>query len=100
MAGVLKQGVVMMPRVALSPEQKEEYMIADLPFWFEKEAKKRGMNQGDLAKALDITPQAYSQRKQKLKSGKAKDVFSYGDILKLFRFLGISADEKLKLFSD
>ncbi len=87
-----------MPRVALSPEQKEEYMIADLPFWFEKEAKKRGLHQKDLAEALGITQQAWVRRKLKLESGKPRDSFSYGDILKLFRLLGMSEEEKLKLF--
>ena len=87
-----------MPRTPLSAEQKEEYMIADLPYLFEKEAKKRGMCQKDLAKALGITPQAYNERKKKQKNGKPKDSFSYGDMLKLFRVLGMSEDERLKLF--
>ncbi len=87
-----------MPRVALSPEQKEEYMIADLPFWFEKEAKKRGLHQKDLAKALGITQQSWNGRKKKKCDGKPRDSFSYGDILKLFRLLDISEEEKLKLF--
>ncbi len=87
-----------MPRVALSPEQKDEYMIADLPFLFEKEAKKKGLHQKDLAKVLGITQQAWVRRKQKLDSGKARDSFSYGDILKLFRLLNMSEEEKLKLF--
>lgn len=87
-----------MSRVALSQEQKEEYMIADLPYLFEKEAKKRGLCQKDLAKALEITPQAYNARKKKQRNGKPKDSFSYGDMLKLFRLLGMSEDERMKLF--
>ncbi len=88
-----------MPRVALSPEQKDEYMIADLPFLFEKEAKKRGLHQKDLAEALGITQQSYVGRKKKKRDGKPRDSFSYGDILKLFRLLGMSEEEKLKLFT-
>ncbi len=87
-----------MPRVALSPEQKEEYMIADLPFWFEKEAKKRGMHQKDLAEALGITQQAYAARKKKQRNGRPRDSFTYGDILKLFRLMDMSEEEILKLF--
>lgn len=87
-----------MPRVALSPEQKNEYMIADLPFLFEKEARKRGMCQKDLAEALKISPQAYNARKKRKRDGKPKDTFSYGEMLKLFRLLEMSGDEILKLF--
>lgn len=87
-----------MPRSSLTEDQKDEYMIADLPFLFEKEAKKRGLHQKDLAKALGITPQAYNARKKKQRNGKPKDSFSYGDILKLFRLIGMSEAERLKLF--
>lgn len=85
-------------RTALCPEQKEEYMVADLPFFLEKEAKKKGKTQKDLAELLGITPQAYGQRKKKKKNGKPKDTFTYGDILKLFRFLEMSEEERLSLF--
>lgn len=87
-----------MPRSPLTEEQKDEYLIADLPYLFEKEARKRGLCQKDLAKALDITPQAYNGRKKKQRNGKPKDSFSYGDMLKLFRLLGMPEDERLKLF--
>jgi len=87
-----------MPRIALSPEQKEEYMIADLPFWFEKEARKKGLRQKDLAEALGITPQSYGARKKKQGNGKPRDSFTYGDILKLFRLLDASEMEIMKLF--
>lgn len=87
-----------MPRVALSADKKDEYRIADLPFLFEKEAKKRGLYQKDLAKALNISPQAYNARKKRQRNGKPKDVFSYGEMLKLFRLLEMSEDEILKLF--
>lgn len=87
-----------MSRTALSPEQKDEYMIADLPFLLEKEARKRSMCQKDLAKALKISPQAYNARKKRKRDGKPKDTFSYGEMLKLFRLLEMSGDEILKLF--
>lgn len=88
-----------MPRVALSPEQKKEHMVADLPYWFEKEARKRGLCQKDLADALGITRQAYNGRKKKKADGKPKDTFSYGEMLILFRLIGISEDDKLKLLT-
>ena len=84
-----------MGRTALTLEQKREYMVADLPFWFEKEAKKKGLHQKDLAEALGITPQAYNERKKKKSNGRPKDVFSYGDMLILFKLLDVSKDEKL-----
>ena len=59
-------------RTALCPEQKEEYMVADLPFFLEKEAKKKGKTQKDLAELLGITPQAYGQRKKSRKTESQK----------------------------
>ena len=85
-------------RIALTPEQREEYLIEDLPYQLEKEAKKRKLCQKDLAKALGISPQAFHARKQKKENGKPKDAFSYGDLLKIFRLLEMSTDEMLKLF--
>ena len=82
-----------MPRIALSSEQKNEHMIADLPFLFEKEAKKRGMCQKDLAKALKISPQAYNARKKRKRNGEPKDTFKYGEMLKLFRLLERPGEE-------
>lgn len=88
-----------MPRVALSPEQKRDYMVSDLPYWFEKEARKKGLRQKDLAKALDITPQAWNGRKKPMLNGKPKDPFSYGEMLILFRLLETPEDERLKLMT-
>lgn len=73
-------------------------MVADLPFFFEKEAKKKKKTQKDLAAVLGITPQAFSQRKKKQVSGKPRDAFTYGEMLKLFRFLEMTEDERLQLF--
>ena len=88
-----------MPRVALSPEQKRDYMVTDLPYWFEKEARKKGLRQKDLAKALGITPQSWNDRKKPLRNGKPKDSFGYSDMLILFRLLETPEEEKLKLLA-
>lgn len=88
-----------MPRVALSPKQKRDYMVNDLPYWLEKEARKKGLRQKDLAKALGITPQAYNSRKKRKNNGKPKDVFSYGELLILFDFLDVKSEEKQKLLT-
>ena len=88
-----------MPRVALSPEQKKDYMVTDLPYWFEKEARKKGMCQKDLAEALKMTPQAWNGRKKPMVSGKPKDSFSYGDMLILFKLLDTPENERLKVMT-
>jgi len=88
-----------MPRVALSPEQKKDYMVNDLPHWFEKEARKRKIYIKDLAGALKITPQAWNERKKPKTNGEPKDSFSYGDMLILFKFLDIPEDERLKIMT-
>ncbi len=88
-----------MPRVALSPEQKKDYMVTDLPYWFEKEANKKKMHTKDLAQALGITPQAWNERKKPKVNGKPKDSFSYVEMLILFRLLETPEDERLKLMT-
>lgn len=88
-----------MPRVALSAEQKKDYMVHDLPYWFEKEARKKGLHTKDLAIALDITPQAWNERKKPKVNGKPKDGISYGDMLILFRLLETPEDVRLKLLA-
>lgn len=88
-----------MPRVALSPEQKKDYMVTDLPYWFEKEARKRKIYIKDLANALGITPQAWNGRKKPKTNGEPKDSFSYGDMLILFNLLEIPEDDRLKIMT-
>lgn len=88
-----------MPRVALTVEQKREYMLADLPYWFEKEANKQKMHHKDLAEALGITPQAWNGRKKRKPNGKPKDPFSYGELLILFQLLGTEEHDRLKLLT-
>lgn len=83
-----------MPRVEI---KKKDYMLADLPFWLIKEAKKRGMHQKDMAEALGISPQAFHGRLLKKPNGDPKDVFTYGELLTLFKLLELSDEEILKL---
>lgn len=82
-----------MPRVAI---KKKEYMILDMPHELVKEAKKKGIHQKDLAAAIRITPQAFHQRIGKDEKGEPKDVFSYGDLLTLFKMLDLSDEEIVK----
>ena len=86
-----------MPRVALSMEQKRDYMVTDLPYWFEKEARKKKMHTKDLAQALGITPQAWNERKKPKVNGKPKDSFGYGEMLILFRLLELGEEDILRL---
>ena len=79
-----------MPRTALSPEQKKDYMVTDT---LQKIYIK------DLAKALGITPQAWNGRKKPMVNGKPKDSFSYGDMLILFNLLDVPKDERLKIMT-
>lgn len=88
-----------MPRIALSPEKKKDHMVSDLPYWLEKEARKKGMHQADLARAIDITPQAWNERKKKKRNGKPKDSFSYGDLLILFNLLDTPENERQKVMA-
>ncbi len=87
-----------MPRVLIISSNKKQYMIDDLPFWLIKEARKKGLYQKDLAGAIGISPQAFGRRLKK-KDGKRPDVFSYGELLTLFKFLDVSDDNKKKLLT-
>lgn len=83
-----------MPRVAI---KKKDYMLFDLPFWLAKEAKKKGIRQKDLADALGITRQSFHGRQLRKPNGNPKDVFTYGELLTLFKLLELSDEEILKL---
>ena len=85
-------------RVALTFEQKKDYMVSDLPHELVKMARKKGMCQKDLAKALGITPQAFHERFKTKQNGKPRDSFTYGDLIVLFHLLGVTGDERDKLF--
>lgn len=83
-----------MPRIH---SKKKDYMLFDLPFWLEKEAKKKGFHKKDLAAALGISPQAFGARNSKNEDGSPKDVFRYGELLTLFKVLELSDDDILRL---
>lgn len=83
-----------MPRVHT---KKKEYMIGDLPGWIIGRMYTRGLRQKDLADLLGITPQAFWARLQKDGRGAPKDVFTYGDLLTLFKALEATDEEILRL---
>lgn len=83
-----------MPRVAI---KKKDYMLFDLPFWLIKEAKKKGIRQQDLADALGITRQSLRWRQLRKPNGDPKDVFTYGELLTLFKLLELPDEDILKL---
>lgn len=83
-----------MPRVAI---KKKEYMIADLPGWITGRMYTKGLKRKDLADLLGITPQAFSSRLRKNGRGDPKDVFTYGDLLTLFKALDATDEEILRL---
>jgi predicted transcriptional regulator len=85
-----------MPRVAI---KKKEYMVADLPGWIVGRMHTMKLRQEDVAKELNITPQAFSKRLQKDDRGRPKDVFRYGDLLTIFKVLEATDEEKLRLLS-
>lgn len=72
-------------------------MIADLPGWIVGRMYIKGLKQKDLAKLLGITPQAFSARLHRDGRGDPKDVFTYGDLLTLFRALDATDEEILRL---
>lgn len=85
-----------MPRVAI---KKKDYMITDLQSWIIGRMYTKGLKQKDLAELLGITPQAFSARLHKDKRGASKDVFTYGELLTLFKALEATDEEKIRLMS-
>lgn len=83
-----------MPRIHT---KKKEYMIGDLTGWIVGRMYVKGLKQKDLADLLGITPQAFSARLQKDRRGVPKDVFTYGDLLTLFKALDATDEEILRL---
>lgn len=83
-----------MPRIHT---KKKEYMIGDLPGWIIGRMYIKGLKQKDLAELLGITPQAFSARLHKDGKGDPKDVFTYGDLLTLFKALDATDEEILRL---
>lgn len=80
-----------MPRIHT---KKKDYMIADLPGWIVGRMYTKGLKQKDLADLLGITPQAFSYRLRKKGS---KDLFTYGDLLTIFKALDATDEEILRL---
>lgn len=83
-----------MPRIHA---KKKEYMIGDLPGWIIGRMYTKRLKQKDLADLLGITPQAFSARLQRDGKGNPKDVFTYGDLLILFKALDATDEEILRL---
>lgn len=88
-----------MPRVAIGQEQKREYKIRDLAGWIYGRMHSKGLRQENVAKILNISQQALSNRinPKTYKNNRNADPFSYGDLLTLFKLLELSDDEILKL---
>lgn len=85
-----------MPRAALSQEQKKVYKVKDLAGWIERRMCSKKLKQEDVAKALNITQEAFSTRlnPKTYEKNKRADPFKYGDLLILFRLLEVTAEEK------
>ncbi|MDE6749900.1 MAG: hypothetical protein K2K21_12690 [Lachnospiraceae bacterium] len=91
--------MIEMPRAALSLEQKKVYKVKDLAGWIYGRMHSKGLKQEDLAKALNITSQAFSSRlnPKTYEKNKRADPFKYGDLLILFKVLEATDEEILWL---
>ena len=76
-----------MPRVTI---KKKEYKVSDFSKWIVGKMYEKELTQADLAKMIGITQPAFSNR---LKKG----LFSYSDMLILFKELKVSDSEILTL---
>lgn len=87
-----------MPRVAI---KKKDYMIKDLAGWIDGRMHSLGLSQEDVARELGITQAALSARlnPKRYESGIAKDPFSYGNLLTLFKLLEATDEEKQRLLT-
>lgn len=85
-----------MPRVALSAEQKKAYKVKDLAGWIDGRMHSKGLKQEDVAKALNITQQAFSNRlnPKTYEKNKRSDPFKYGELLIIFKLLEATPEEK------
>ena len=90
-----------MPRVALSPEQRKRHKIKDLITWINGRMHSMGLKQKDLAKALNISQVAVSDRlnPKTYEENKRADPFKYGDLLIIFKLLEATPEEKERLLT-
>lgn len=90
-----------MPRIALTIEQKRRSKIVGLAEWINGRMRMLGLRQSDLAKALNITQAAVSNklRASTYKDNKNADPFSYGELLILFDLLGATPEERSRLMT-
>ncbi len=91
-----------MPRVKpLTLEQKRDRKIRGLTEWIDGRMHSRRLTQTDMAGALGISQQAFSNRMnpEKYKNGEIKDPFSYGDLLVIFKTLEATQEEKEQLMT-
>lgn len=76
-----------MPRVAI---KKKEYKVTDLSKWIAGKMYELKLSQTDVAKMIGLSQPAFCQR---LKKG----MFSYEDLLTLFKNLKATDEEMLKM---
>lgn len=76
-----------MPRVAI---KKKEYMISDLSKWLVGKMYENHLRQEDLGKLIGVSQPAFCNRMK-------KGLFTYEDLLILFKELKASDEEILKL---
>lgn len=76
-----------MPRVAI---KKKEYMISDFSKWLVAKMYEKHLRQEDVGKMINLSQPAFSLRLQ-------KGLFSYEELLVLFKELGASDEEILRL---
>ncbi len=91
-----------MPKTApLTTEQKRERKILGLTEWIDGRMHRRRLTQTDMAGALGISQQAFSNRMnpEKYRTGEIKDPFSYGDLLLIFKILEATQEEKEQLLT-
>lgn len=90
-----------MPRVALSPEQRKKHKVKDLAGWIDGRMHNKGLTQDDIAKALNISQAAVSDRlnPKTYEENKRADPFKYGDLLILCKILEATPEEKERLLT-
>lgn len=90
-----------MPRVALSMEQKKRNRIKYLAEWIDGRMHSKRMTQKDIAKALNISQAALSERlnPKTYEKNERSDPFKFGDLLIIFNLLEATQEEKERLLT-